>query len=113
MDEEFKATFLLCTLSESWDIFKTAMSNSNAMLLYDDVESTLFMEEMNRQNNASNKSSSALHTRGRSQQKGKSNSRDTVNHVVRMLNAIIVARRVTSNMTATTNEEKRKGKARR
>ena len=32
------------------------------------------MEEMSRQNNASNKFSSALHTRGRSHQKGKFDS---------------------------------------
>ena len=67
IDDEFKATFLLCTLPESWDTFRTAMSNSNAMLLYADVESSLLMEEMSRQNNALNKSSSTLHTRGRSQ----------------------------------------------
>ena len=74
IDDEFKATFLLCTLPESWDTFRTAMSNSNAMLLYADVESSLLVEEMSRQNNASNKSSSALHMRGRSQQRGKSDS---------------------------------------
>ena len=50
IDDEFKATFLLCTLPESWDTFKTTMSKLNVMLLYADVESSLLMEEMSRQN---------------------------------------------------------------
>ena len=29
MDDEFKATFMLCTLPKSWDVFVVAMSNSN------------------------------------------------------------------------------------
>ena len=69
IDDKFKDTFLLCTLPKSWDIFRTAMSNSHMMLLYDDVESSLLMEEMNQQNSASSKSSSVLHTRGESQQR--------------------------------------------
>ena len=68
-DDKFKATLYTCTLQKSWDIFWTAMSNSNAMLLYADVESSLLMEEMSRQNNASNKFTSALHSGGRSQQR--------------------------------------------
>lgn len=64
IDDEFKATFLLYTLPESWDIFRTALSNSNPILVYADVESQLLMEEMNRKNNASSKSSTALNTKG-------------------------------------------------
>ena len=48
IDDEFKATFMLCTLPESWDTFRTALSNSNAILLFIDVESALLTEEMNR-----------------------------------------------------------------
>lgn len=75
IDDEFKATFLLCTLPESWDTFRTALSNSNAVLLFVDVESALLTEEMNRKNNAANKSN-ALNARGRSQQRGRSQDKE-------------------------------------
>ena len=51
MDEEFKAIFLLCTLPDSWDTFRTAISNSSIMLTYTDLEGALLQEEMNRKNN--------------------------------------------------------------
>ena len=38
IDDEFKATFLLCTVPKSRNTFRIAMNNSNAMLLYADVE---------------------------------------------------------------------------
>ena len=41
IDDEFKATFLLCTLAESLDIFRAAMSNSNEILLFADVERSI------------------------------------------------------------------------
>ena len=43
------------------------------MILYANVETSLLMEEMNQKNNAPNKSSIALYSRGRSQQRGKLN----------------------------------------
>ena len=73
IDNEFKATLWLWTSLQSWDTFTIAMSNSNAMILYANVETSLLMEEMNQQNNAPNKSSIALYSRGRSQQRGKLN----------------------------------------
>ena len=71
---------MLCTLPKSWDISRTANSNLNVMLLFVDVESSLHIEEMNWQNNASSKSSCALHTRsmshrGKSDCQGASKSR--------------------------------------
>eukprot|EP00249_Psilotum_nudum_P002157 c15052_g1_i1 orf=136-531(+) len=38
IDDEFKATFLLCTLPESWDTFRTALSSANAVLTYTNLE---------------------------------------------------------------------------
>ena len=75
IDDEFKATFLICTLLESWDTFRIALSNSNAILLFVDVESALRTEEMNRKNNVANKSN-ALNARGRSQQRGRSQDKE-------------------------------------
>ena len=74
MDDEFKAAFLLCTLPDSWDTFRTSLSNSSAMLTYPDIEGALLQEEMNRKNNTVSKSG-ALNTRGRSQQRGRSKER--------------------------------------
>ena len=76
INDEFKATFVLCAISKSPDIFKTALSNSNPILVYANGESQLLMEEMNRKNNASSKSSTALSTRGRPQHRGNDNQRN-------------------------------------
>ena len=97
----FKAIFLLCTLPKSWDISRTAISNLNVMLLFVAVESSLHIEEMNWQNNASCKSSCALHNRGISHREANLIVKALVNHMVKILNAIIVARRFTLNMIAT------------
>ena len=77
IDEDMKAVLLLCTLPESWDTFRTAMSNNAPAftgLSYIDVESSLLTEEMNRRNNQSGKASSALNARGRSQSRGRGNN---------------------------------------
>ena len=48
IDDEMKAIFLLCSLPPSWDIFCTSVSNSapNGTLVYNDVTSSLLLEEM-------------------------------------------------------------------
>ena len=74
MDDEFKAAFLLCTLPDSWDTFRTAMSNSSVLLKYADVEGALIQEEMNRKNTSVAKSN-ALNTRGRSQSRDRNQER--------------------------------------
>ena len=56
------------------------MSDSNAMLLCADIESSPLIEEMNKLNNASSKSSIALHIGDRSHQRGKSNKDEERHH---------------------------------
>lgn len=75
LDDELKATLILCSLPESWDTFRTSTSNSNPILLFADVESALLQEEMNRKNNAVGKSN-ALNTRSRSKTRGKDKERE-------------------------------------
>ena len=74
MDDEFKAAFLLCTLVDSWDTFRTALSNSSVLLTYADVEGALIQEEMNMKNTSVDKSN-AFNTRGRSQSRCKNQER--------------------------------------
>ncbi|MCO5605902.1 hypothetical protein L7F22_060088 [Adiantum nelumboides] len=47
-DDEMKAIFLLCSLPSSWDTFNTAICNSapGGTLVFSDVTSTLFIEEI-------------------------------------------------------------------
>ena len=51
-DDSVKAMFLLVTLLESWDTFRTAISNSTLEdgLSSADVEGSLITEEVNRKN---------------------------------------------------------------
>ena len=74
-EDNVKAMFLLVTLPESWDTFRTAISNSVPAdeLTSTNVESSLLTEEINRKNNAGSKSSSAMAVRGRSMDRQKSN----------------------------------------
>ena len=77
-EDSVKAMFLLVTLPESWDTFRTAISNSAPVdgLTCADVEGSLLTEEVNRKNlDPSRGSSNALFVRGRSQEKGKQNER--------------------------------------
>ncbi|MCO5596773.1 hypothetical protein L7F22_050842 [Adiantum nelumboides] len=71
-DDSVRAMFLLSTLPDSWDTFRTTVSNSAAPdgLKCADVESSLLMEEVNRKNVEDTKSSSAMHVRGRSRSRG-------------------------------------------
>ena len=48
-DDSVKAMFLLVTLPESWDTFKTSISNSvlTGALTSANVESSLLIEEVN------------------------------------------------------------------
>ncbi|MCO5575532.1 hypothetical protein L7F22_029333 [Adiantum nelumboides] len=71
-DDSLRAMFLLVTLSDSWDTFRTTVSNSASRdgLKCADVESSLLMEEVNHKNVEDTKSSSAMNVRGRSRSKG-------------------------------------------
>ncbi|MCO5559267.1 hypothetical protein L7F22_012863 [Adiantum nelumboides] len=71
-DDFVRAMFLLVTLPNSWNTFRTAVSNSAAPdgLKCVDVESSLLMEEVNRKNVEDTKSSSPMHVRGRSRSRG-------------------------------------------
>ncbi|MCO5567850.1 hypothetical protein L7F22_038543 [Adiantum nelumboides] len=70
--DSVKAMFLLVTLPDSWDTFRTAISNSAPLdgLKCADVESSLLMEEVSRKNVEDTKSSSAMHIRGRPKSRG-------------------------------------------
>ena len=76
-DDSVKAIFLLVTLPESWDTFRTAVSNSAPAsgLTSANVESSLLTEEVNRKNLDSSRGSNALVVRGRSNDRGKSTKR--------------------------------------
>ncbi|MCO5572351.1 hypothetical protein L7F22_026104 [Adiantum nelumboides] len=71
-DDSVRAMFLLVTLPDSWDTFRTTVSNSAAPdgLKCADVESSLLIEEVNRKNVEDTKSSNAMHVRGRSRLRG-------------------------------------------
>ncbi|MCO5602073.1 hypothetical protein L7F22_056200 [Adiantum nelumboides] len=74
-EDNVKSMFLLVTLPESWDTFKTAISNlvPTDELTSINVESSLLMEEINWKNNASSKPSSAMVVRDRTMKKHKFN----------------------------------------
>lgn len=76
-DDSVKAIFLQVTLPESWDTFRTAISNSAPAsgLTSANVESSLLPEEVNRNNLDSSRGSNALVVRGRSNDRGKSAER--------------------------------------
>ena len=71
--DSVKALFLLITLLESWDIFRTAISNSAPAsgLTSANVESSLLTEEVNRKNMDSTCGGNALYVRGRSKERSK------------------------------------------
>ncbi|MCO5585640.1 hypothetical protein L7F22_039575 [Adiantum nelumboides] len=77
-DDSVRAMFLLVTLPNSWDTFRTTVSNSTAPdgLKCADIESSLLMEEVNCKNVEDTKSSSAMHVRGRSRSRGNFERRD-------------------------------------
>ena len=62
-----KAMFLLITLPDSWDTFRTALSNFVLLegLSSANVEGSLLTKEINRKNNDKIKGNSALVMRGR------------------------------------------------
>ena len=75
--DSVKALFLLITLPESWDTFRTAISNSAPPggLTEANVSSSLLTEEVNRKNLDNSHGDNALVVRGRSNDKGKSQDR--------------------------------------
>ena len=72
-EDSVKALFLLITLPESWNTFKTAISNSEPAsgLTSANVESSLLIEEVNRKNLDSTCGGNALYVRGRPKERGK------------------------------------------
>lgn len=71
LDDEVKSSLLLVSLPPSWDTFVTATSNSHHLQVYADVESAIMQEDMNRQNRAGSKASSAMNVRDRQQNRDK------------------------------------------
>ncbi|MCO5590505.1 hypothetical protein L7F22_044475 [Adiantum nelumboides] len=74
-EDNVKLMFLFVTLLESWDTFRTAISNSvpAEKLTSTNVECSLLTEEINRKSNADSKSSSAMVVRSRTMEKYKFN----------------------------------------
>ena len=75
--DSVKALFLLITLPESWDTFRTAISNfapANG-LTSANVESSLLTQEVNRKNMDSTCGGNALYVRGRSKERSKSDDK--------------------------------------
>ncbi|MCO5566964.1 hypothetical protein L7F22_020647 [Adiantum nelumboides] len=78
-DDSVRAMFLLVTLPDSWDTFRTTVSNSAAPdgLKCADVENSLLMEEVKCKNVEDTKSSTnAMHVRGRPRSRGNFERRD-------------------------------------
>ena len=75
--ESVKVLFLLITLPDSWDTFRTTISNSAPAggLTERNVTGSLLTEEINRLNNEGSKAGNALTVRGRSSDKGKEKER--------------------------------------
>ena len=75
--DSVKALFLLITLLDSWDTFRTAISNSAppSGLTEANVASSLLTEEVNRKNLDSTQSGTTRYVWWRSQDKGKSQDR--------------------------------------
>ena len=77
-DDSVKAMFLLVTLPESWDTFRTAISNSTPEdgLSSTNVEGSLLTQEVNYKNWDFSKGDRALVVCVRSAKKGKKNDRN-------------------------------------
>ncbi|MCO5555143.1 hypothetical protein L7F22_008685 [Adiantum nelumboides] len=71
-DDSVRTMFLLITLPDSWDTFRTTMSKSATLDGHKcaDVESSLLMKEVNCKNVEDTKSSNAMNVRGRSRSRG-------------------------------------------
>ncbi|MCO5583014.1 hypothetical protein L7F22_036920 [Adiantum nelumboides] len=77
-DDFVRTMFLLVTLPDLWDTFRTTVSNFAARdgLECADVESSLLMEEVNCKNVEDTKSFHAMHVRGKSRSRGYYERRD-------------------------------------
>ena len=73
MEEEDKCITLLCSLPDSWDNLVVAIgSNTKSTLKFEDIVSSLLLEEMRRKS-MENHSTDALSARsGRTKERGKS-----------------------------------------
>ena len=76
--DSVKAMFLLITLPDSWDTFRTAISNSTSAegLTSANVEGSLLTEEVNRKNNDKGKGSALVVHEGRSKKREKKGKKD-------------------------------------
>ena len=75
--DSVKTLFLLITLPESWDTFRTAISNSTPAsgLTSASEESSLLTEEVNKKNMDSTHGGNGLYVRGRSKERSKSDDK--------------------------------------
>ena len=100
LNDSLKALFLLITLPDSWDTFRTTVSTNTAAdgLSYVTVEASLVIEEVNRVNNETSKNGSALVVRVAdllTGTKARIGSRVGVNPGPETWNVTIFTRRVT------------------
>ena len=72
-----KALFLLITLPESWDMFRTAISNfaQASGLTSTNVENSLLTKEVNRKNLDNTRGGNALYVRDRSKEREKTDDK--------------------------------------
>ena len=76
--DSVKAMFLLITLPDSWDTFRTTLNNSVSAegLRSANVEGNLLIEEVNRKNNDKGKGSALVVHEGRSKKREKKGKKD-------------------------------------
>jgi hypothetical protein len=71
ISDEDKCISLLCSLPDSWDSLVVAIGSNTTTLKFDEVVSSLLLEEM-RQKNMEGQRTNALFSRGRSQERNRS-----------------------------------------
>eukprot|EP00253_Pinus_taeda_P030595 PITA_30595 len=73
ISDEDKCISLLCSLPDSWNSLVIAIGSNATALLFDEIVSSLLMEEM-RQKNIENRNGDALSVQGRTQNRNKNKS---------------------------------------
>jgi hypothetical protein len=74
ISDEEKCISLLCSLQDSWDSLVVAIGSNTTTLKFDEVVSSLLLEDM-RQNNMEGHSTNTLFARGHSQERNRSKSK--------------------------------------
>ena len=77
-EDEVRALLILCSISDSWNNFVMAVSNSssNAKLVFDEVVGTILSEDMRRKSTGEcSNAALTVETRGRSKERRRSKSR--------------------------------------